>query len=225
MNTVNYFDAHTHHNKTNYEYFVYTCPKDMDPFKLNPKIKFIYGLHPWNQDKVSLQTIMDNLEKISTLKNLVGIGEVGIDYHRNAPHKSHWEILSFFLNYSYTLKKPAILHLVRCETMFLNFIHEQKNLPPIMIHAYSFFDQNILKELKKYDLYYSLGVRELNKIQKIPHTKRNELIPLIIDRILLETDDNKFTIEECYLKACEVFSISLNDLSKIVEKNFKILFV
>lgn len=220
---MNFFDAHTHILKPNHK-SIFVCPLDLSPSQLDPTVSFVFGLHPWDQKKISHDEFKILFEKYVTLKNCVGIGEIGIDHYKNSPQEDNINLLEYFIQKSFQYNKPITWHLVRCEPIFMNLVNSYQVFPKSMIHAYSFFDIKTITSLKRFDFYFSLGIRELKKLDKLSGAKKEEILLRLTDRLLLETDDQPYNVEVCYQHAAQTFNLPIEKLEEITSRNFHDLF-
>ena len=78
--------------------------------RANDKVCCALGLHP--QDAKDLtQTSFAELKKLCLSKEVVGIGETGLDYfHENSPRDSQKKVFIDHINLSLELAKPLIVH-------------------------------------------------------------------------------------------------------------------
>ena len=213
--TYSYIDIHTHHININPSILaLYVQPlNNFDP-KMNP---YCLGLHPWDRTQLTLKEWQIKYDDLLTDPNCVAIGEVGIDLIKQ-PQLDYQEYLSYFFDKANLLNKPIVLHIVKAYQELMTLLDQKKVKVPIIIHAFNgpnFF----LKKYSHQEIYYSLGPRELKKNNKDVNYKK-----LLLDKVLLETDDSTLTIAECYQKASSYFNIDLTTLHNIVKKNVKKIF-
>ncbi len=220
MNNYFYYDCHSHHLNTNPKVLsIYVAPLNFLELSLNPFLPFCLGLHPWDRDKVNFEEWCTKHQKHFLDKNCWAIGEVGLDRIKNPDPKIPEEYLLYFFNQALNLKKPLVLHIVKAHDELQGFLnkHTEFQTMPLIIHAYQ-ASIEITTKLKAYNVYFSLGARELKRPAKASYTD------LLFDRMLLESDDGSITIQECYELAAKFFNKSLSEIENKVKENFTKLF-
>lgn len=144
---------------------------------------------------------MDNPENIKTLKNqiknnskVVGLGEIGLDYHWNKPapeiqKKRFIEQIKI----ARELNVPICIHSRDAEADTMNILSKYANDIPVAIHCYSYG----VESAKKYiDMGYYFGIGGTSTYKT--NEELREAIKLIpISQIILETDCPYLTPEPC----------------------------
>ncbi len=195
-----------------------------------PNVYGALGLHPDNLDMskdIIIRYIKDNINN----KKIIAIGEIGLDYYHNKDNKNDQiSLLDNFLSLAEEYHKPVIIHNREATDDLLKLLkkHHTKGI----IHCFS-GSLETAKEYLKLGYYLGIGGVLTFKNSKLKEVVKN--IP--INRILLETDSPYLTPtplrglpnEPLYLKfvadeLCDIYHISYDDLSKILEKNFNELF-
>jgi TatD DNase family protein len=104
---------------------------------------FIYptfGFHPvssQNSTKEEIDTAHENISK--HLKEIVAIGEVGMDYYYvtdKALRERQQEIFTGFLELANEYEVPIVMHVRDCEKKTVNIIAEYDNIPYFVFHCY-----------------------------------------------------------------------------------------
>ncbi len=160
-------------------------------------IKLSCGIHPLyikDMDKDDLFL----LEKFLLFKNVIAIGESGLDYKfisNNLDKKKQIDIFNYHLFLCKKYKKPCIIHSRFSEIDTINEIKKfDINDFGAIIHSYSYLDKKILYKFIDLGLYISLsGLITFKSFYKI-----KDIINYIpLDRLLVETDSPYLTPYNC----------------------------
>jgi TatD DNase family protein len=187
-----------------------------------------YGYHPEEFDggKDKLEQELKATKEYFSKPKLVGIGEVGLDYHFSPTDKiSQIFLLESMLQIAQDLKLPVSFHV---RDAFEDFwpVFDNFKLPPSVLHSYTDSEENIKQALKR-DLYF--GVNGIATFAKISHPP--------LERILLETDAPFLTPapfrgkinESAYILqiaewAAEYYKVSLDKVADITTKNAEFIY-
>ena len=186
-----YFDYHTHKNKP------FSC-KSCTVENLNQISKTLEGqtfslqFHPWH--------ISDKYEKlppefIETAKSdkIYAIGEIGLDRLKGAPLDIQKEYFKELLNLADDLKKPVILHVVRCADEVLHILKQYPALPKIW-HGFR-GKKELLERILKANIFVSLHPSMLDNNEIMNYIKIHTEYHA---KIGLESDDSDIDIKELY---------------------------
>ncbi|MBN1927833.1 MAG: TatD family hydrolase [Prolixibacteraceae bacterium] len=210
-----YIDVHTHKFSTketgvfsllNYQLPINEAPDDN---------RFSAGWHPWDIGNIPIEEIENSLDQVLSSKNLLAIGECGLD--RAIPTSIDWQIEVFMLHLQKAVlhSKPLIVHCVRAYSDLLHIFKKTKSLPKMIIHG---FNGNSFEagKLIRHNCYLSFGKSILSGKSKMV-----EVLPTIpIENLFFETDDDDISIIDVYFRASEILNIKLADLILQVKKNF-----
>lgn len=96
------------------------------------------GLHPWktDMDKQSLEQAMNEVTLKASHRNVVAVGECGIDRLRGADIKVQTEIFRRHIALSEQLHKPLIIHAVKSYDIILRLKKELKPSQLWIIHGF-----------------------------------------------------------------------------------------
>ena len=150
---------------------------------ISEKYDYMYcavGIHPGNLDS---GTTVEEIEKLSSHKKCVAIGEIGLDYYWE-PEKAQEqkEIFKKQLNLANKLGLPVIVHDREAHGDTLEILKEYK--PKGVLHSFS-GSPEMARELIKLGMYIGIGgVVTFKNAKKLPDV----VAELPEDRILLETD-------------------------------------
>lgn len=193
-----------------------------------PDVFWTYGYHPneYDGDKMQLEKDLAAAKPLFASKKLVGIGEIGLDYHFPPFDKTaQIYLLEHMLQIAQDQKLPVSFHV---RDAFDDFwpIFDNFHLPKSVLHSFSDSEQNLAEGMRR-DLCF--GVNGLSTFAKIPHAP--------LDRILLETDAPYLTpkpfrgtinmpgyIKEIAEWASEYYKTSLDQVAKITTANVEHIF-
>ncbi len=189
-----------------------------------------FGYHPneFDGNKAQLEKDLTSTKSLLESKKLVGIGEIGLDYHFDGYDKAaQIFLLENMLQIAQDRKLPVSFHV---RDAFDDFwpIFDNFHLVPSVLHSFSDSEQNLSEGLNR-GLY--TGVNGLSTFAKIPHAP--------LERIILETDAPYLTPKPFrgkinmpgYIRniaewASEYYQTTLDEVAQIttenVEKIFKI---
>ena len=173
------------------------------------------GIHPWyiNEQLSNLQ-----LKKLAILAQnpaIKFIGECGLDRLRGAALPLQEAIFIKQIRIAEDLKKPVIIHCVKCYNELLSIKKIVRPRVPLVVHGFN-TKIEIARQLIDKGFYLSLGGALLQEESNA--LKVLQEIPL--DRLFLETDDKDISIIDIYTKVAEVKNISIEELEKIVFDNY-----
>jgi TatD DNase family protein len=176
------------------------------------------GLHPWHIDKDSADENIDLIRTIASLNKVLAIGEIGLDRAVSTPFNIQKEFFAKQIAIAKSLKKPIIIHCVRCFPELLSIKKKVKASTPWLIHGFRNNIQ-IAEDLLQQNCYISFGEALLfdKNIQDV-------FVEIPINQIFLETDESNYSISEIYNKAAQLKSIQLTKLKKNLFENYKYVF-
>jgi len=200
----------------------------------DPIIYGTFGIHPHETDK-ELLSKEDIIEKFSSNKKIIGVGETGLDFYYNNSAKE--KQLASFKNHieaAIKLKIPLIVHSRNAEVETFNLLNDYKDKEiKILMHCFT-GSNNFAKKLLKFDTYFSASgiITFKNSIDL-----QNTFSEIPLDRLLIETDSPflapdpmrgkknepsylKFTLE----KLAKLRQTEIANLDKITTNNFNKLF-
>ena len=209
-----YIDTHAHYNArqfkndeakiiskvSNWTKLIINCGtntkeinKTLNLIKKYENIYGVIGFFP--VDTIELETNENNLawleEKLGYEK-IIGLGEIGLDYHWNKPDKEiqkKWFIQQIEL--ANKLHLPICVHSRDAEEDTIDILLNNKPEYGCVIHCYS-YGPRTMKKLSKINAYFGIGGTSTYKSNVL---LREAIKEMPLDKILLETDAPYLTPE------------------------------
>ncbi len=194
-----------------------------------PEIKAALGLYPIEAlklDDKEVSALVKEIEKHA--RDIVAIGEVGLDLKRTQELEKQQKAFQAMIDLSIKLDKPIIVHSRKAELICIEQLEKSKAKKVIM-HCFS-GKLSLVKRIVENGWYLSIptSVKNLEHFQEVI-----KLVP--IEQLFCETDspylhpDRGFPNEpanviESYKKISELKKISLKDVEKKIEENYRRLF-
>lgn len=224
--------AQENHIKT---FFVAGCDRksNEEVMHLCEQYASIYGcvgIHPENVESYIPQDI-EFLNECVCKPKVIAIGEIGLDYHYTKENKEEQKILferQLMLAEEYGL--PVVIHSREATQDTIDILRKYPDVKGV-IHSFS----GSLEVAKIYiQMGYKLGI---NGVVTFKNSRLKELLPEVLDSIILETDspyltphpyrgtrnEPKYVLDIAKFIA-EYCDISLEELAQITEKNIKEIF-
>lgn len=208
VNNSSYINIHSHYQpKIKDEFVVRNAFTVLNKSQLE-KLPYAVsvGLHPWYLHKMSTDECADYLVEVVALKNVLAIGEVGIDRAIETSIVMQQRYFDVQLTVAKALQKPIIIHAVRSYSDIIPYL--KKSRVPFIFHQ---FNGNVqqAKELLKYDCRLSFG-------QSLFTPKGAEVLSTLpANTFLLETDTAAHLhIADVYNKAAEIRKIEVPELKE-----------
>jgi TatD DNase family protein len=209
--------------------------KNLELAIVNPKLKPAVGIHPMDlTTKFNIDEAINHLDKLcQDNKNIVAIGECGLEFTDEGVDKQKQEIL-FRGQIALSLKhqKPLIVHSREAAEETLEILKSYKNLQGV-IHCYTGGKKRIKRYLEISDNWYFGIDGNLTYEDGLGEVVKN--IPK--DRLVLETDSPELTpvpfrgeknkpeyVKFIYQKLAEIWGLSFAETEKIVDENADRLF-
>ena len=171
----------------------YDYNSNLEVIELSKKYKNIYGtigIHPsetkdYNEKTISL------IEKNMNNSKIVGIGEIGLDYHYGKEEiELQKEMFIHQLELARKYQKPVVIHSRDAAKDTFDIIQKYSDLK-ITYHCYS-YSKEMAKELEKMNIKFGIGGVVTFKNSK---TLKEVVKTLSLNSILLETDSPYLTPE------------------------------
>lgn len=143
------------------------------------------GIHPWDSGEGSGDDSFSRLERLASDRQVVMIGECGVDPAKGAPMFRQLQLLKRQIDLSEQLKKPLILHCVKGADIIMGLKRDLKPLQPWIIHGFRGKPEQA-RQLTSKGIFLSFG-EKFN-----PAT----VMTMPDDMILAETDESLLSITE-----------------------------
>jgi TatD DNase family protein len=214
---MQYIDLHTHQPANANEIQIRNIFAQDLPLQ-NPEYYYSAGAHPWHIGEVNFQECLQKLETEILQKNLLAIGECGLDRSIATDFAIQEKCFIEQVVLAETHRKPLIIHAVRAYSDLQRIKKNLKSDIPWVLHGYR-ANREITRSLVKNGFYFSAGIKLLNDAAK------NDVLRMIpIERLFLETDDSEISIQKIYLFASQTRMMEEELLAEAIQNNFKLLF-
>ncbi|MDC1105429.1 TatD family hydrolase [Prolixibacteraceae bacterium] len=212
-----YINVHTHSNLRSDETNIISLySHSIGNSTSNIKGYYSVGVHPWDVESVSIEELKGSLKNYFEDQNCVALGEIGLDYHRAIDRNIQQLFFERQLSIAHECHKPVILHVVKSYHDVLRYRSDYEGI--WILHAFQ-GNEDVLRKLKDYPVYFSLGIREINRLKKL-----NILNSIPLNKLFLETDESECLIEEVYAYYCLCSSYPLERIKKCIFDNFFTVF-
>lgn len=212
---MDYLDIHTHHEAQ------YPGVTRILSLSLTGEVESEYpdreisvGLHPWFAKPEQLNAQFSRLKQAASLPQVRMIGECGLDRFQGPALSDQIEILKKQLALAMELRKPVLLHCVRC---FDELIALQKSMKldiPMVLHGFN-KKKELGRQMQSKGFYLSFGKALLNPDSGAATLVREG------DVFFLESDDSEHPIEEIYQAAANLKNCSIPELKDLIFANWK----
>lgn len=217
-NPISYIDIHTHHGFENDVIYLLNLPLN---FQYLPTDNFFtIGLHPWFITEKNVKAQLDRISKLIPDKNMLAIGECGLDKLIDVSYSSQERIFIEQLKIAEENKKPVIIHCVKAFDEVIKIKKEMKLWVPLIFHGFN-NNKQIANQLLKNGFYISLGKALLKS-----NSNASKIISIIpLEKLFLETDDANISIKTIFAAAAKHLKIDIEALKKQIYINFKNIFI
>lgn len=214
-----YIDIHSHNSEVPegifriYNLFLQDFQEDTDHKAIS------VGLHPWQIDNYDEMKDMEaNLNSAVKEKNVVAVGECGLDKIIKVPLEKQKDIFMKQVRISEENNLPVIIHCVKAYQELLELRKDTSANQPWILHGFNSSAQ-LAGDMIDKGMYISAGSRLLHSTKKC-HDVLNS-IPA--EFLFIETDDEN-NIREIYENVSDCMKISIEELKEIVFKNYQKVF-
>ena len=191
------------------------------------------GIHPHEAKRY--KDIPEEFYNLIQDEKVIAVGEIGLDYHYDlSPRDVQKEFFERQLKFAEEVKKPVILHIREAMDDAMKILSGHKNLK-LLFHCYV-GGLKFLDEVLELDSLCAFG-GALTWKGKASEELREVFKKIPAERILLETDcpymapaplrgktNEPAFIKFVYERAAQEKNLSLEELDKIIEKNFERFF-
>jgi TatD DNase family protein len=211
-----YINIHTHHTKpVEGVISIGNLYKDFDSVE-NDSF-YSVGLHPWYVTEETWKDQFAAVKEKSLLKNVVAIGEAGLDKVTETDFELQQTVFSKHIQLANEVQKPLIVHCVRAHAEVIALLKQTPVQVPVIFHGFN-KSVELARQLVALGYYLSFGKGlEKQGLQEV-------MAALPRAKIFLETDNSTASIEEIYAHAAAAFQIDEDSLSLQLQKNAATVF-
>ena len=215
---MKFFDVHTHllKDKPDTKAVLNVFWQDLNI--LPEHQPFSLSAHPWHLDTYNSVEFEHKLQALMDNPFFMAVGECGLD--KNTAFNPDFQISVLNEQYKFAEKsgRPMIIHCVRSFELLLQW--QKGKHVKMLVHGFN-RKIELLRELIKAGFYLSFGAALFEDKTSI-NAALAECPP---DRLFLETDDQeKYSIEDIYIKAASILKIDVDKLQVQILENNKIFF-
>lgn len=153
----------------------------------------------------------------SQQKNVIAIGECGLDRLSNTDFKLQEKIFIEQILWANEIAKTIIIHCVKAHQECLIILKEYNRTSPVIFHGFNNKLETANKILGQ-GHYLSFGRHIFNPVIESVFSK------ISLEKIFLETDDSDISIDDIYKQAAKIKNISTEQLSLQIKKNLDSIF-
>ena len=195
-----------------------------------PIVKACVGIHPWNSDQYSGETL-DSLRTLASKAHVVAISEIGLDYvgrrDRTGTYVNDYADKSIQQNsfrgqlrLAKELQLPVVVHDRTSTQEVLDILHEEGNAETgAVIHGFS-KDYAYARRCMDMDIYLSVGLRQIVATGNEILREAVKQIPLTW--LLTETDTSDpggvLTVAE---RVAELKRTSVDEVGRVTTQNLR----
>jgi len=216
MSSYSYIDIHKHGKASPISNDTLTILNVHEHFnEVSFETQCSMGIHPWYLNNIGEQ--YDALKNEAVQKNVIAIGECGLDHLRGAPMEQQIEAFEMQIQLANALRKPLIIHCVKAYPEIFSLL--KKAFVPVVFHG---FDKrlSIAKEVLQRGYYISFGAALLHTSSAAYQTFSE--VP--VERVFFETDDASVAIKEIYKAAAVIRKTHIDAIILQVLENCKTVF-
>ena len=205
------FNIHTH-TSINPESEIISYSPGLHP--TDPRIVYSsIGIHPWYLTEDNAETQWNALLEQISSPTTIAIGEGGLDKLKGPSLDTQIRILKQQALLSEEKKLPLILHCVKAYNELILLKKEIQPSQPWIIHGFR-GKESLAIDCLRHGFYLSFG----------EHFQADALRAVPINKLFIETDESKASIETIYQSIAKARHISLEELNESIKKNVKEVF-
>lgn len=167
------------------------------------------GLHPWSADNSCSQSLIESLKSAE----LVAIGEIGLDFHRDVDRGSQVRCFEEQLKIAIDRDVPVIIHCVKAFEEIMAILRRY-SARRVVFHS---FVGNTLQIARVVERGYYISISPITLMS----SRSVEAIGQIDkEHIFIETDDSDIDIKTMYGDVAKLLGIETLKLKQIVYNNY-----
>ena len=208
---THYINIHTHNSGLNSIENIF--PKDAKAkLAQYPHQLFSLGLHPWFVGE-NFEEELHLVEEYSQHKQILAIGEIGLDKVCKTPFDIQKKVFLQQLNIAQKAQKTVIIHCVKAFDETLEAKKRAKTSQAWILHGFRGGTEQA-QQLVAQGFYLSFGTQ----------FSKEALLQTPLERLFLETDEACVSIENHYRKIAENLNMSEKMLCRQIAENFERVF-
>ena len=173
------------------------------------------GIHPWYINESNQDLQLEKLRQITYNQSVKFIGECGLDRLKGSLLPLQEEIFIKQIRIAEGVKKPILIHCVRCFNELISIKKVVRPKIPMVVHGFN-NNLQIAESLLQRGFYLSLGAAILDETSNAA-----QVLPKIpLEKLFLETDDRAISIQKVYEKASFILNIEQNTLEDVIFANY-----
>ena len=208
-----YIDFHTHQHPGQGAYRVFNLPAHASPKVPGSSV----GIHPYWLETHDVETLKLWVESTLENKEIVAIGECGIDKRLTTHLTVQTNILNLHIQWAQAYHKPLIIHCVKGHQEVLEALKKANLQEPVIFHGFR-GSQQLARQLM--DRGYYLGIGDMQGKPSLQQLART----LPLGHLVLETDDSAASIESVYQSVCEMRGITIDALKMAMMETAMVIF-
>ena len=173
------------------------------------------GIHPWYINENNQKFQLEKLRQLAKHQDIKLIGECGLDRLKGASLSLQEEIFIKQIRIAEEVKKPLIIHCVKCFNELISIKKIVRPKIPMIVHGFN-NSPMIAQILLEKGFYLSLGFAILQENSNAAQI----LSQIPLEKLFFETDDKDISISEIYEKASFIIKTPLNKLEDIIFANY-----
>ena len=200
-------DIHTHHEAPQPQGVVALCLREGESTPMiSSAQRYSVGIHPWDTTEAPSDELWSRVEAAAARQETVAIGESGVDLTpRGGPMFRQIQIFSRHIDLSEKLGKPLVIHDVKGHDVIIGCRRDLRPAQNWAIHGFR-RKAEVARMFVTAGCWLSFGA-EFN---------RDALLAIPADRILAETDESTFTIDEVITRLSAAYG---SDLRETIAEN------
>lgn len=172
------------------------------------------GIHPWDlAEEYDAEELLKSLSALFTSRQLVAVGEAGLDKLAIAPMGFQIEMFEKQVLLSEELRLPLIIHCVKAMEELLAVKKKLHPAQPWIWHGFRGKAEQAVQLIKN-GIYLSFGI----------HYPEKTLNAVPVERLFLETDDSPVDIEDVLRGAARVRGVGEEELRREIVENIQKVF-
>ena len=208
---MDFFNIHTH-TLVYPESEILSCSLGLHP--TDPRIVYTsIGIHPWYLTEENAGTQWHTLQEQISNPSVIAIGEGGLDKLKGPSMDIQMKLLKQQALLSEEKRLPLILHCVKALNELILLKKEIKPSQAWIIHGFR-GKEALATDCLRHGFYLSFG----------EHFQEDALRTVPLEKLFIETDESRASIEAIYQSIAKVRGISLEELTESVKKNVKEVF-